>query len=227
MAAVAAELTPTWVLLLSALYRMARPAGSTPEDAWQWLICEGEAGRILARGWIQDRQGVWQEVWLTPSAFENIDRATGTLRLSPSEVITNIELPVDDLRRRGRWPPLGTQGVGRGQLTLLEAVAWLVLQKLPKLRNGEWPIGLEASQVEPAIAELVRAQKQGFIEVQGLPDDEPAESFWLSPRRLTRITFSAAELMSVYPVLVPAAEWIGDAIDRYLSMDTADADLMR
>jgi hypothetical protein len=141
-----AESTPTWVSLLSAPYRIARPAGSTLEDAWQWIVREGKAGRIPARGWIQDeREGPgWMgaQVDILPSAYENIDRATGTLRLSPSEVITNIELQVDALRRAGRWPPPNIEVIERGkwtvrrQWTAVEAIDWLVLRKLP---DGKGP----------------------------------------------------------------------------------------
>jgi hypothetical protein len=211
------------VLLLSAPYRIARPALSTLEDAWQWIICEGKAGQIPAWGWTQDRQ----KVCLLPSAYENIDRATGTLRLSPSEVITNIELQVEALWRAGRWPPPNIQAVERGQWTVLEAVAWLVLRKLPKIKDGEWPIGLETSQIEPALQELDRARKQGLIGIQGLPDDEAAESFWLSPqRRPTKITYTAAEIMCVYPRLVSAAEWMDEVIEQYLTTSTAGADAL-
>ena len=57
-------------------------------------------------------------------------------------------------------------------------------------------------------------------------DDEPAESFWLSPRRPTKITFEAAEIMCVYPRLVSAAEWIDEVIEQYLTTSTAGTDAL-
>jgi hypothetical protein len=77
------------------------------------------------------------------------------------------------------------------------------------------------------MAELFHARDQGLIGIQGWPPaDEPAESFWLSPLpRPTEKTFDAAEIMRVYPTLVSAAEWMDEAITRYLTPDTVDAEL--
>jgi hypothetical protein len=72
------EFTSTWSPLRSALYRVARPAGSTTEYTQQWIVSEGKAGRIRAQGRTYDGQ----EAWLLPSAWESIDCAAGTLRLT-------------------------------------------------------------------------------------------------------------------------------------------------
>jgi hypothetical protein len=44
MAEADVEPTPTWMPLLSAPYRIARPAGSLPEYTRQGIVCEGKAG---------------------------------------------------------------------------------------------------------------------------------------------------------------------------------------
>jgi hypothetical protein len=204
------------MLLLSVLYRMARRAGSTPDDTWRYAVHEGKAGQMLGRGWTQAEQ----EVCLLPSAYERIDQSTGALRLPSSELITNIELLVDDPQGGERRPPSGFKPL-RERLTIAEASYWLIFRKLP---DGKWLSELETSNhYESAVLELFRAHKERIIEIQGLPDDEPAGGFWLSPSPPPKkITVSAAEITLVYPRLFSAAEWINEAIDRYLTISTAE-----
>jgi hypothetical protein len=111
---------PKLLPLLSAPYRIARPAGSLPEYAWQWIVREGEAGQIQARGRTWDGQ----EPWLFPNAWGRIDRATSTLRSPfPKEIRKRRRKRLEDLERSK--DTLGLLSLYRGwpeELTATEQV---------------------------------------------------------------------------------------------------------
>jgi hypothetical protein len=186
------------LLLLSALYRIARPAGSTIEYAWQWMIRDGKAGQLPAQGRTPDGS----EIWLLPSAWEKIDWATGTLKESHVETlavsyiervanikldtdlkeivasddveITQIKLPVDHLRHVGMLLPPDAEVIEQvqwtGQLTASEMLTWLVLRRRLKIQEGEWPT--EMLEILPAQLELTRARKERLIKLWGWRDQK-------------------------------------------------------
>jgi hypothetical protein len=172
------------LLLLSALYRAPRPAGSTIEYTRQWMIREWKAEQIRAQGWTPEP---W-EVSLLPSAAEKIDWVTGTLKESHVETlavsyieraanikldtdlkeivvsddvkITRIRVPVDHLRHVGMLLPpdakVVEQGQWTGQLTASEILTWIALRRLRRIQDDEWPTEMER-ELLPAQLELTRA----------------------------------------------------------------------
>ena len=180
---------PKLLLLLSALYRVPRPAGSTTEYTWQWILHEWKGDRIGAQAWTPEG---WKVSFL-PSAAEKIDRAAGTLKESHVKTIAvsriesdadikldtdlkeitisdvveirNLKLRVDALMRLGMLPPPDAKVVELGQMKASEILSWIAFRRRLKLEDGEWPIEM-GRELLPAQRELTRAWREGHIRLR-------------------------------------------------------------
>jgi hypothetical protein len=231
---------PKLLLLLSALYRIARPAGSTTEYPWQWIIRDWKADQLRPQG----RTPEGWEVSLLPSAAEKIDRVTGTLKESHIETkavsrieklanidtdrkeitikddveIRHIKLRVNSMMRLGMLLPPNAEVAEQGRRTVSQIIAWLVVRKWLKLEEGEWPIGMDG-EIRLARLELARACKEGLIRFQD-EQGKPVHDL----RQWCGITAEASEIARLYPLLISAAKWIHKAVERYAAAGTTGAE---